>query len=90
MSAHLEGVLAELLRKRRHSLRYMVRWETLPPMQFTQDKQKHSCDLKPLYESLLRIVTALRTKRKLATAPLTKLTPGALHKRSLFAEAFAT
>ena len=72
MSAHLEGALAELLRKRCDSLRYMVRWETLPSMQFTQDKQKHLCDLKPLYESLLRVLTALEEESH--TAPLTKLT----------------
>ncbi len=67
MSAHLEGVLAELLRKRCHSLRYMVRWETLPPMQFTQDEQKHLCDLKPVYESLLGVVTALEEESHTAT-----------------------
>lgn len=71
MSAHLEGVLAELLRKRCHSLRYMVRWEALPPMQFTQNKQKHLCDMKPLYESLLRVVSALEDESH--TATLTKL-----------------
>jgi hypothetical protein len=71
MSAHLEGVLAELLRQRCHSLRSMVYWEALPPMQFTEGEQKHLCDLKPLYESLLRVVAALEDESH--TATLTKL-----------------
>ena len=72
MSAHLESVIGELIRMRCLSLRYMVRWETLPPMEFTEGEQKHLCDLKPVYESLLRVVAALDDESH--TAPLTKLT----------------
>jgi len=67
MSAHLEGVIAELLRKRYHSLRHMVRWETLPPVQYSKGEQKHVCDVKPIYESLLRIVGALEDESHTAT-----------------------
>lgn len=71
LCAHLEGILAELVRKRLHSITHMVRWETLPPMKLQQGEQTHACDLKPLYESLFGIVDSIANQSH--TAPLTKL-----------------
>ena len=71
LSAHLEAVFAELLRQRYFSVRGMVRWESLPPIQFTQGEQKHLCDLKPVYQSIIRVVEALDEETH--TATLTKL-----------------
>jgi hypothetical protein len=67
VSAHLEGVLADLLGKRCFWLPHMVHWEKLPPMRFEQDQQTHICDLKPLYESFLRVVAALEDESHTAT-----------------------
>lgn len=50
---------------------HMVRWEGFLLMRFKQADQKHLCDLRPLYESLLRIVGALEDQSR--TAPLNKL-----------------
>ncbi|SRR6266496_1125074 len=69
--AHLEGVLAELIRKRLQSIRHMVRWEKLPPMNLTVGKQQHACDVKPIYESLFRLLDSLADKSH--TAPLNRL-----------------
>jgi hypothetical protein len=49
-----------------------VRWEELPPAQLTIGRQKHVCDLKPVYESLFRVIAALEEQSHNAT--LNKLT----------------
>ncbi len=71
LCAHVEGILADLVRKRIRSIRHMVRWESLPPMNFKLGEQKHLCDIKPLYESVFRIVDSIADQSH--TAPLTKL-----------------
>ena len=71
ISAHLESVLVELLRHRCQSIRYMLRWEELPPMELLEGAQKHLCDLKPIYESLFCVVAEF--EKKSYNAPLSNL-----------------
>jgi len=71
MCAHLEGLLADLIRQRLHSIKHMVIWERLPPMNLKQGDQTHSCELRPIYESLFRMADSLSDQSH--NAPLQKL-----------------
>jgi len=71
ISAHIESVLAELIRRRLYSISRMLHWEKLPPQKFRDGDTEHTCDLKPIYESLLRTIDALKDESH--SAPLMKL-----------------
>lgn len=71
MCAHLESLLAELIRQRLHSIKHMLVWEKLPPMNLNQNDQTHSCELRPIYESLFRMADSLSDQTH--NAPLRKL-----------------
>ena len=72
LCAHLESVLAMLLRRRFHSIKFMFKWESLPPIDYKVNEKTHSCDLKPVTDSLLGIIARLADETH--NAPLNKLT----------------
>src|SRR5437867_1633294 len=55
--AHLESVIAELIQRRLLSIRHMLNWEAVPPKRYKKEDQLHHCDLKPIVDSLMRILT---------------------------------
>ena len=69
--AHLENFLAQLIQGRLKSIRYLTNWEALAPETLYSDGE-HVCDRKPVYESLLRLVSSLSDETHLA--PLIRLT----------------
>jgi hypothetical protein len=75
MCGHIESVLSAIIKERMRSIRYMLPWNNLPPMRFEKDEatgrvpEYHS--LKPLYESLLKIISVVESDTD--NAPLGKL-----------------
>ncbi|MBD2086540.1 hypothetical protein H6F52_16405 [Coleofasciculus sp. FACHB-542] len=68
---HIESLLSSIIKVRINSIRYMVRWEAVPPMQFNDGGQIHHCELKPVIDSVLQIVSLVAKDTE--NAPLNKL-----------------
>jgi RiboL-PSP-HEPN len=72
LCAHLESFLSELICLRFKSISRILRWDELPHMQYKVQDQVHTCDLKPVTDSLLSIISSLLNKAQ--NAPLSNLT----------------
>src|SRR5574341_571955 len=68
---HVESVLALVIKRRLNSIRFMLSWEKLGPVEFKDGDQLHLCALKPVVESLVQVVEALKVDAD--SAPLRKL-----------------
>jgi hypothetical protein len=69
---HIEAVLVDVICTRLKFVEIAIRWETLPPMQFTDHGNIQLCPVTPIADSIRSIVAV--TKAQAGTAPLGKLT----------------
>jgi hypothetical protein len=68
---HVESLLSSIIKRRIDSIKHMLHWDKLPPIQFKNEDKIHYCELEPLVESLLRVLS--RVADDTENAPLSKL-----------------
>lgn len=68
---HVESLLSSIIKRRVNSIKHMLHWDKLPPMQFKNEDKIHYCELEPLVESFLRILSIVADDTE--NAPLSKL-----------------